>query len=317
MPKPPVKKEKGTSHLKQRTAKNAGPMRSGDEYVGSDLPQETVEKDRGEEAANVPVDPDVFHFFVSCCKGDVEEIKKCATSEKIINQEFPSGCVFLDGSVKVIGESMTPLCVVASLNHDDAVMTLLECGADPTIGSPYTLAKDKRTRDAFRKFWGRFPNRWDYVAAGIPTPLTDEMEAVRDAKAKEKKKRSKQRQKEKAKEAADAAAAAAAAAEELAAWECVPKPSRAEMVAISFALSVSLCISIPVFGFVSLARWITRRRLPEREKRALAMERRMRSGGSACRWCGKSLTGIIPFERQSYKYCSTDCVHRHRLELGG
>lgn len=50
-----------------------------------------------------------------------------------------------------------------------------------------------------------------------------------------------------------------------------------------------------------------------RELRAVAAERRLL--GNCCAQCKNSLEGMIPFERLSFRYCSTDCVHKHRAAL--
>merc|ERR1712210_281527 len=57
--------------------------------------------------------------------------------------------------------------------------------------------------------------------------------------------------------------------------------------------------------------------LTDREKRALAAERRlMGSGGEVqkqlCFLCGLDITGKTPFEYGDNKFCSTKCVKMHR-----
>ena len=59
------------------------------------------------------------------------------------------------------------------------------------------VSADKETRDCFRRFMGTFPERYDYVKAAIPSPLTDEVEKKKQEKLAEKRKQQKQRQKEK------------------------------------------------------------------------------------------------------------------------
>ena len=34
-----------------------------------------------------------------------------------------------------------------------------------------------------------------------------------------------------------------------------------------------------------------------------------------CSWCGKSLAGVVPFERLQYKYCTMNCLKEHRTQL--
>merc|ERR1712150_55685 len=62
--------------------------------------------------------------------------------------------------------------------------------------------------------------------------------------------------------------------------------------------------------------------LSDREKRALAAERRLlhSSGGSAalhkqlCFSCASDITGKTPFEYSENKFCSVSCVKKHRLK---
>jgi len=295
-------KEKGTAHLKQRP--NREPAKERRERQAEE-----------EEAEIVAVDPKLEGLFRSCCEGEVEEVLK-SFEDLSVNIQFPTGCRYHGDNVIVEGEGLTPLAVAASLDRTDLVKALLERGGDPVACSPYTLAEAKDTKDAFRRFWADNPDKWDYAAGKIPSPLTAEMESERASKAKDKKKRAKQRQKEKAKEKKAEEEAAAAAAERKAAWECVPPPNIARNVAVALSLSASLCASLGAFGAVSLMWWLARRRLPERERRALAMEARMKSKANVCRWCGKSIENLTPFERLSFKYCSTDCVVAHKRELG-
>jgi hypothetical protein len=52
------------------------------------------------------------------------------------------------------------------------VKLLLEHGVDPAVRNhnnqpPYIVAKDKETRNAFRRFMAQQPDRFDYVAAQV------------------------------------------------------------------------------------------------------------------------------------------------------
>ena len=51
----------------------------------------------------------------------------------------------------------------------------------------YTVARDKAVRDAFRRFMAQHPTCYDYAAAKVPSPLTEEMERERKEKMAEKK----------------------------------------------------------------------------------------------------------------------------------
>ena len=92
------------------------------------------------------------------------------------------------------------------------VTQLLERGADPTVrhvayagALAYDVAADGPTRDAFRVFSGRRPTDWDWVAAHVPSGLTEAEEAEHEAEkrkeAKEKKKKKEAERKARRKEA--------------------------------------------------------------------------------------------------------------------
>lgn len=90
------------------------------------------------------------------------------------------------------------------------IRKLLELGCDPclsdTLGKvPYQVTACKESREAFRRFMGTYPDRFDYTKALIPSPLTDEIERQRQEKLAEKRKQQKKQQK--AKKAAERAKA--------------------------------------------------------------------------------------------------------------
>ncbi|KAK9810484.1 hypothetical protein WJX72_011395 [[Myrmecia] bisecta] len=95
--------------------------------------------------------------------------------------------------------------------------------ADPAVldargRPPYDVASEKSVRDAFRRFMACEPAKWDYAAAAVPSPLSEELEAQQQAKQAEKKARQKEKERERKAAAAErkkaAAAEAKAAAEE-------------------------------------------------------------------------------------------------------
>ena len=61
--------------------------------------------------------------------------------------------------------------------------------------TPYLVAKDKAVRDTFRRFMATYPSMYDYTAAQIPSPLTEDMERERKEKLAEKKKAQKKARK--------------------------------------------------------------------------------------------------------------------------
>jgi hypothetical protein len=63
----------------------------------------------------------------------------------------------------------------------------------------YVVTKDKAVRDAFRRFMAQHPSSYDYSAAKLPSPLTEEMERERKEKLAEKKKALKKAKKQREK----------------------------------------------------------------------------------------------------------------------
>jgi len=86
----------------------------------------------------------------------------------------------------------TPLHLAALNGPARIIGFLLDLGADPTIKDdagkvPYALSRGKEERDAFRRYMGEHPQRWDYNAAAVPSALTSEMEEEQERRAAEKK----------------------------------------------------------------------------------------------------------------------------------
>lgn len=191
----------------------------------------------------------------------------------------------------------TLLHVACETAQDKWVETLLsEFDANPTIldlynHTPYDLAKEKSTRLVLRRFAGANPGLWDYTAAKIP-PLTDSDEEAAKARDAEKRKRKKSAQKEKKKvqkEEAEVLRQEEAARLQANAEEQLAREAALERTKKILAMS-------------------------EREKRALAAERRLNPNAITCDNCGKAIT-TAPFEKFSFKYCSTNCVVEHKRIL--
>jgi len=97
---------------------------------------------------------------------------------------------------KASNEGIPPL--VSMLLHAGANPTLTPGNLDPK--TPYDLAKDKPTRDIFRKFAGSHPDMWDWGQAHVPL-LTRHMEKQMQKKKFEKLKKKRREKKEKSKAA--------------------------------------------------------------------------------------------------------------------
>lgn len=94
----------------------------------------------------------------------------------------------------------SPLHLAASHNAGVLVTGLLcKAGADPTVQSkegktPFELAGDRSTRDAFRVSRSELGAKWDWDAARVPSPLTKaEAEQREERESKEAESREKER----------------------------------------------------------------------------------------------------------------------------
>ncbi|XP_060064926.1 tRNA endonuclease ANKZF1-like [Ylistrum balloti] len=188
-----------------------------------------------------------------------------------------------------IGDQLSTLLhVAAKEGHKKVIKALLESGADPAVKdkfgkTPYCSTSNKEVRNEFRRFMARFPVKYDYKAAQVPSPLTGEMETERRQKEAERKKIQKKAKQQKMKE--------------IHLEEEAKKKEEREKT-----------------RFLSLS---------DREKRALAAEKRLlkqtvEEGGSTpilsrCFQCGRDITGKVPFEYSDYKFCTTKCLKEHRL----
>ncbi|XP_008110324.1 tRNA endonuclease ANKZF1 [Anolis carolinensis] len=177
----------------------------------------------------------------------------------------------------------TLLHVAAAAGRSGVVRLLLEIGADPALRDkqeqpPYCVSADKKTRAEFRRFMGEHPEKYDYLRAQVPGPLTAEMEARQAERRRTQKAQRKQREKEER--------------------EALQAQNQEEDEKKRFAL------------------------LSDREKRALAAERRLvsqlkdssvsLSNTRRCWLCGESLLGHIPFHYLDFSFCSTKCLQAHR-----
>lgn len=79
----------------------------------------------------------------------------------------------------------------SELGHSECVWLLLVHGADPGMKDltkksevAYNLGANKGTKDQFRRFMNDYPERYDYEAAKVPGPLTEEQMNSKSEKEK-------------------------------------------------------------------------------------------------------------------------------------
>lgn len=101
--------------------------------------------------------------------------------EKIVTEPLETKIIEEDNAGR------TPLHDAAKEGDIERILKLLEEGADPCVKdkggrTPYALAKDKESRNVFRRFMALHLDKWDWHAANVPSPLTDELEAAQQVK---------------------------------------------------------------------------------------------------------------------------------------
>ncbi|KAG0007291.1 hypothetical protein BGZ80_004847 [Entomortierella chlamydospora] len=197
-------------------------------------------------------------------------------------------------------------------NHQDPETT--EDGASSLGTSSFTaydIAKDKETRNAFRRSMALLPDAWDWVGqAHVPSALTPEMEAEQERKAKEKSRKLQEAERER-KKTREANRPTTPAGQS--------PTSKSTSSSSSSVMAKSLASVSAANSHLSPE---MRMRL-ERERRANAAEARMlaqrqgesirravQEGKNVCVACGKSLDGLSPFDKFGRKFCTTECVAR-------
>ncbi|KAJ3046033.1 hypothetical protein HDV00_003782 [Rhizophlyctis rosea] len=266
---------------KQQAASKTQPNRTKSANIAITSPNPTSEKPE-----EPPVDERFLKLVDFAERGKIELLKS--------HMESFAGLDLDQILPEDIGGSL--LHIAAVNGHAEIVGYLLDSGANPCIragrknATPYNIARNKDSRDEFRRFMARQPDRWNYGESGIPGPLTEEMESKQKEKEREKKKKQKEKQKAAAKNRPEEVAP------EPEPEVARPGPKRAGLVKLSKTEQQAVGMTPE------------RRAMLDREKRALAAEARMKTQQNKCAACGKSLVGITPFEKLAFRYCSTGCV---------
>lgn len=121
---------------------------------------------------------DVQHQTEKLSKGKKSKSRKV---EEVLTSEIAEGSTAADVDGDPL-KGMTLLHEAAKAGDTAKVLDLLEEGADPCVKekggrTPYVVATDKETRNVFRRFMAVYPDKWDWHAANVPSPLTAELEA--------------------------------------------------------------------------------------------------------------------------------------------
>ncbi|KAL8183012.1 UNVERIFIED_CONTAM: hypothetical protein K2H54_012089 [Gekko kuhli] len=249
---------------------------------------ESSEAQKWLEPQGAPSTPVEDVLFTACKMGDLKTLQHLlgtadgteGEGDESSSSSLPS---WLNTSLDESGQSL--LHVAAAAGRSAVVRLLLQAGADPAVRDkqerpPYCVCADKQTRNEFRRFMGEQPEKYDYIQAQVPGPLTAQMEAKQAERRRAHKAQRKQREKEER--------------------ESRQLLKQEEDEKRLFA------------------------QLSDREKRALAAERRLAAqlkdstatltNTRRCWLCGKSLLGLIPFHYLDFSFCSTSCLQTHRRE---
>ncbi|XP_057293039.1 ankyrin repeat and zinc finger domain-containing protein 1-like isoform X2 [Hydractinia symbiolongicarpus] len=288
----PTLNETKRIHSLFTTIENYGPVESIEKLLDKYITEEEEKTTRiKNNLNNVNINSDFEHRVKTENEETTEEKKK--NKKKVLKSKKDTSHV--DSKTKeTIGVETyvetddktgdTLLHRAAKSRSKEIISLLLQNGCDPCERNkegkvPYDVAADKSTRNEFRRFMAKYPEKYDYKKAKIPSPLSEEQEDEQRRKNAEKKKSQNKARKDKLK---------AKKAEEM----------------------QQILVEKEQKAFEGLS---------DREKRAVMAERRFASqltNSLRCSNCRKEISEKEAFERYEYKYCSTDCVHSHKMLIG-
>lgn len=227
-------KEKGTDHLKKRDdeeklrRKREAEAQAEAEAEAQRLKEEEDARRKREEDEK-PLDEATNRLLNLVLDGD-----RPALSAALSVDNAAAGTVFQPRYLRPHGISVPmpkpdggfgdagPLGmagVAAHRNDTDLVVWLLDAGVPPAPSQPcvplYNATKAKPVRTALRTYWAQHPDRYDYEAAGVPSPLSTEELDQQRARGKQKKKKDKAKKKDKELQKLEAAKTPAEKAREL------------------------------------------------------------------------------------------------------
>uniref|UniRef100_A0ACB8G2C6 Uncharacterized protein n=1 Tax=Sphaerodactylus townsendi TaxID=933632 RepID=A0ACB8G2C6_9SAUR len=166
--------------------------------------EESTEAQEWLEPQGVPSTPVEDLLFTACKTGDLKTLQHLlgmADGAAQEGEDCHSNNMhhLLNASLNESG--WTLLHVAAAAGRSAVVRLLLQTGADPAIRDkqnqpPYCVSADKQTRNEFRRFMDEQPEKYDYIQAQVPGPLTSQMEAKQAERRRAHKAQRKQREKE-------------------------------------------------------------------------------------------------------------------------
>ena len=114
---------------------------------------------------------------ITCTRGDLKHLSKLLCRFQLLYPvdgitEGPAGNNSNDDTPASLLTDSQLLHIASGQGHWRLVMLLLAYGADPAVKDKlgklsYNLARDKKTRESFRKFMGYHPDVYDYAKAQV------------------------------------------------------------------------------------------------------------------------------------------------------
>ena len=117
---------------------------------------------------------------MTCTRGDFQHLLELLARSKLLypvagitENELPE--LFATDDDSITNSELTNfhlLHIASAQGHWKLIFLLLAYGADPAVKDhqgrlSYNLARDKKTRDSFRKFMGKYPEAYDYTKAQV------------------------------------------------------------------------------------------------------------------------------------------------------
>ncbi|XP_076047709.1 tRNA endonuclease ANKZF1-like [Oratosquilla oratoria] len=164
--------------------------------------------------------PEVRNLLYTACRsGDINTLKAIITyAHDSEGDQFEGNLSHeVRESMKACQEAVIPrsftfgkdelslLHIAATACQKDVIWYLMENDCDPSIKSnkgelPYKMTTNKQIRNTFRRFMSTYPSKYDYKEAGILSPLSEEQEKEQAARKAEKKRVQRKTKREKEKE---------------------------------------------------------------------------------------------------------------------
>lgn len=199
----------------------------------------------------------------------------------------------------------TLLHLVGQKGNTECIWQLLLNGANPALPDltkqrrlPYFVASNKQTRDQYRRFMNDFPDRFDYSAAKIASPLS--VDKLNEKLEKEKERKRNQRKLKKQREALTKNKEKEIEAE---------LAERKRFLELSDAEKRKLLVDRNFLNILPVSQ-----KEENQAKTSSAPTPDKLKKISRCWFCGLDMSTSEPFEYFDYKFCSTKCLKSHRTQ---